>query len=250
MVACLDITYFTLTSKSSISATMLQYHSILLFKSCSREKKGSSWWEKMLFPPITVITHHRTWNVTADNVAFYQLIMSLGASSLYFLCFVNVWNPTAVFLCPHGRTVTRSGRLPPSTHLTSAGSVLECPRCAEIKSAPRRPAAFLVGKYSSPTELGHPLSAWQLDMRGDILSWFQQWKPNTGHHSAPRRTHRNHTSLSVTSIFIYASCARSFSACLFSLPWKLSPGMSGGLSGLGVVVVGGVVTLALKFLIV
>lgn len=139
-----------------------------------------------------------------------------------------------------GRSVSREGRHP----ISACRSILEWPRCVEIKSAPLRPVVVLAGKYSSQTGLGHLLSAWQLDKRGHILSWFQQWVSNVGHHSAPvPHAQKSHLSFSMTSIFIYASCTRSFSSFLFFSPLEIitrhvrRP-------------VRGVVTLPLKFLIV
>lgn len=222
---------------------MLQYHSIFLFNSWWAALQGK---EGLFLVKIHAFSTNNS-NYTPTHLkhdsrqcCFYS-IHSTGASSLYFLCFWTAW--TYVNWQQYSSALVDRLRDGPAVSLR-AHTWPQLEACWSALAVRRWKVpfpAFLAGKYSSQTELGRLLSGWQLDMWGDILSWFQQWMPNAGHHSAPHRTHRNHTSLSVTSIFIYASCARSFS--LFSLPWKLSPGMSGGLSG-------GVVTLPLKFLIV
>lgn len=79
----------------------------------------------------------------------------------------------------------------------------------------RRVGVSSLGSIHLKQSSGRLLSGWQVDMWGDILSWFQQWMLNTGHHSAPRRTRRNHASPSVASIFICASCTCCFCSSLF-----------------------------------
>lgn len=198
---------------------MLQYHSIFLF---------NSWWAALQGKEGLFLVKIHAFSTTNSNYTpahlkrdsrqccFYSIHCVDGRFIPLFPLLLDVCKLTAVFLCPRGQTARRSGRLSPCTHLTSAGSMLECPGCAEMKSAPPHPAAFLAGKYSSQTEPGRLLSGWQLDMWGDILSWFQQWMPNAGHHSAPRRTHRNHTSLSLWLPFSFMPPALALSLFFLS----------------------------------
>lgn len=85
--------------------------------------------------------------------------------------------------------------------------------CWSVLAASRVPVAFLAGKYSSQTELWTPLiwlAGWHV--RGYFVlipAMNAERRPSLG------RTNRNHASPSVASIFICASCTRSFCSSLF-----------------------------------